>query len=110
MMDQRLPLLADQLLLIERELRALGMWSDEAPSAEALASRQPFCVDTLDFEAWLQWLFLPRMKQLLEASGPLPEASGIRPMAEERYKGREREVELLLAALGEFDRLIGAAY
>ena len=90
-MDARLPALADQLLLIERELRVLGMWSSEAPSAEALASQQPFCVDTLDFEAWLQWLFLPRMKQLLEMAGPLPAASGIRPMAEERYRGRESE-------------------
>ena len=108
-MDARLPALADQLLLIERELRVLGMWSSEAPSAEALASQQPFCVDTLDFEAWLQWLFLPRMKQLLEMAGPLPAASGIRPMAEERYRGRESEVQALLVALGEVDRLIGSA-
>jgi len=109
-MDPRVSALADQLLLIERELRVLGMWSAESPSAEALASQQPFCVDTLDFGAWLQWLFLPRMKQLLEAAGPLPTASGIRPMAEERYKGREAEVGALLAALGEFDRLIGSAH
>lgn len=108
-MDARLSALADQLLMIERELRVLGMWSSEAPSAEALASQQPFCVDTLDFEEWLQWLFLPRMKQLLEAAGRLPAASGIRPMAEERYKGRELEVKALLMALGEFDRLIGSA-
>ncbi|MDX5372266.1 MAG: YqcC family protein [Pseudomonadaceae bacterium] len=108
-MDARLSALADQLLLIERELRLLGMWSAEAPTAEALASRQPFCVDTLDFEAWLQWVFLPRMKVLLESSGPLPAASGIRPMAEERYKGREREVVTLLLVLGEFDQLIAGA-
>ncbi|WP_394561645.1 YqcC family protein [Aquipseudomonas alcaligenes] len=108
-MDARLSLLADQLLLIERELRVLDMWSVEAPSAEALASQQPFCIDTLDFEAWLQWLFLPRMKQLLESGGPLPAASGIRPLAEERYKGRDAEVGALLGALGEFDRLIGSA-
>jgi uncharacterized protein YqcC (DUF446 family) len=109
-MDSRLSALADQLLLIERELRLLGMWSAESPPAEALASQQPFCVDTLDFEAWLQWLFLPRMKQLLEAAGPLPMASGIRPMAEERYKGHEADVVALLVALGEFDRLIGSAH
>lgn len=108
-MSARLSALADQLLLIERELRVLGMWSAESPTAEALASQQPFCVDTLDFEAWLQWIFLPRMKQLLEAAGPLPAASGIRPMAEERYKGREVEMGALLVALGEFDRLIGSA-
>lgn len=108
-MDARLSAVADQLLLIERELRVLGMWSAEPPPAEALASQQPFCVDTLDLEAWLQWIFLPRMKQLLEAAAPLPAASGILPMAEERYKGRAAEVAALLAAIGEFDRLIGSA-
>jgi len=35
-MDERLPALADQLLQIERELRLLGWWSAQAPSAEAL--------------------------------------------------------------------------
>lgn len=108
-MDSRFSALADQLLLIERELRVLGMWSAESPSAEALASQQPFCIDTLDFGAWLQWLFLPRMKQLLESAGPLPSASGIREMAEMSYQGREAQVGALLAALGEFDRLIGSA-
>ncbi len=107
-MSSRIAALADQLLLIERELRVLGWWTSVSPSAEALASEQPFCVDTLSFEAWLQWLFLPRMKVLLETAAPLPTASGIRFMAEEVYRGREREVRELLNALGEFDRLIGS--
>ncbi|MBC9249568.1 pseudouridine synthase [Pseudomonas alcaligenes] len=108
-MSPRIAALADQLLLIERELRLLGLWSPQAPAAEALASREPFCVDTLPFEAWLQWLLLPRMKSLLESGGSLPTASGLLPMAEEVYKGRLGEVRALLAALGEFDRLIGSA-
>jgi uncharacterized protein YqcC (DUF446 family) len=108
-MDPRLSALADQLLLVERELRLLGWWAVDSPSVEALASQQPFCVDTLPFEAWLQWIFLPRMKQLLESAGPLPSASGIREMAEMSYQGREAQVGALLAALGEFDRLIGSA-
>lgn len=108
-MDARVPAIAEQLLLIERELRLLGWWSERAPSAEALASREPFCVDTLAFEQWLQWVFLPRMKALLESSAPLPAASGIREMVEESYRGRESEVAALLAALGEFDRLITGA-
>ncbi|HSC83542.1 MAG TPA: YqcC family protein [Pseudomonas sp.] len=108
-MTSQIAALADQLLLIERELRVLGWWAHVAPAPEALASQEPFCVDTLSFEAWLQWLFLPRMKVLLESAGPLPSASGIRYMAEEVYRGREREVLGLLNALGEFDRLIGSA-
>ncbi len=71
-MDRRVPALAEQLLLIERELRALGVWAMEAPSLEALASQEPFCVDTLSFEQWLQWIFLPRMKTILEEGGHFP--------------------------------------
>ncbi|MGH8353904.1 MAG: YqcC family protein [Pseudomonas sp.] len=108
-MDARLPALAEQLLLIERELRLLGLWAESAPSAEALGSRQPFCIDTLAFEEWLQWIFLPRMKSILESGSELPGASGIRPMAEVAYRERAVQSRALLEALGEFDRLIGGA-
>lgn len=105
-MDSRISALADQLLLVERELRVMGLWATEPPPAEAMASQQPFCVDTMDLEAWLQWIFLPRMKQLLQSGGALPTSSGIRAMAEERFSGAAKG---LLAALGEFDRLIDEA-
>ncbi|WP_295515140.1 YqcC family protein [uncultured Pseudomonas sp.] len=108
-MDERLPALADQLLQIERELRLLGWWSVHAPSAEALASQEPFCVDTLSFAQWLQWIFLPRMKLIIESNGTLPVRSGIRPMAEVVYQGDLDPVLPLLASLAEFDRLIESA-
>lgn len=108
-MEARVLALAEQLLLIERELRTLGFWTVEPPSAEALASVQPFCVDTMSLEAWLQWLFLPRMKLLLETDGPLPSASGIREMADVCYRGREAEVRGLLRELEKFDQLIQGA-
>lgn len=106
-MDARIPQIADQLLLIERQLRQLGLWAQQAPSAQALASQQPFCVDSLAFEEWLQWIFLPRLKSMLEANAPLPTASGIAAMAEQVFVGRALEVKGLIAALEEFDRLIG---
>jgi uncharacterized protein YqcC (DUF446 family) len=106
-MDPRLVDVADQLLLIEQELRSMGWWAEEPPSAEALASQAPFCVDTLAFEEWLQWIFLPRMKVILESGLELPRASGIRAMAEEAYRERLTEMGRLLEALGAFDRLIG---
>lgn len=105
-MDRRLPAVADQLLLIERELRKLDRWAAEPPAAEALASVEPFCVDTLALEEWLQWIFLPRMKALIEAGAGLPGASGIRAMAEEAFAGEGAKALGLLQALGEFDRLI----
>ncbi|GAB3370751.1 YqcC family protein [Azotobacter armeniacus] len=105
-MDVRVPVLAEQLLLIERELRVLGLWARLPPSDEALSSEQPFCVDALAFEEWLQWIFLPRMRLILESGGALPAASGIRPMAEVAYCERRAEIGRLLALLGEVDRLI----
>lgn len=108
-MDARLVAVADQLLLIERALRVQGWWSEQAPSVEALASSEPFCVDTLAFEEWLQWVFLPRMKQVIETGAVLPRASGIRPMAEVAYGDRLPQALELLVALDRFDRLIGGA-
>lgn len=105
-MDQRFPEVADHLLLIERELRSLGWWSESSPGAEALASVEPFSVDTLDFEQWLQWIFLPRMKLILENDLPLPNASGILEMAEMVYSTRQQETHRLQQLLAQFDQLI----
>jgi len=108
-MDVRFPQIADQLLLIERELRVQGWWSSVSPSAEALASIEPFAVDTLDFEQWLQWIFLPRMKAILENDLPLPNASGILAMAEMVYAQRPGQGAELQRLLAQFDQLISDA-
>ena len=41
-MDARFFDIAEQLLLIEGELRTQGWWDDVPPSAEALSSVEPF--------------------------------------------------------------------
>src|SRR3546814_13147240 len=105
-METRFPKIADQLLLSERELRVQGWWSSVSPSAEALASVEPFAVDTLDFEQWLQWIFLPRMKAILENDLPLPNASGILAMAEMVYAQRPGQGIELQRLLAQFDQLI----
>lgn len=108
-MDKRFPQIAEQLLLIERELRVLGMWKVVPPGDEELSSREPFCIDTLDFDQWLQWIFLPRMKTILEQDLALPSASGILEMAQMVYATRVSETRTLMALLAEFDRLITEA-
>ena len=105
-MDARVSMLAEHLLLIERELRLLGWWQDEAPSAEALASPEPFCVDTLTFEQWLQWIFLPRMQVLLESGAAMSSVSGIQAMGDMVYRQQPGIARRLLELLGEFDRLL----
>jgi uncharacterized protein YqcC (DUF446 family) len=107
-MDRRLPAIAEQLLLIEQALRQAGWWSDEPPGPEALASAEPFCVDTLDFEQWLQWIFLPRMKVIIEEGLALPATSGILAMAEMVYASRPGQGIALMASLRHFDLLIAS--
>ncbi|MGH8483628.1 MAG: YqcC family protein [Pseudomonas sp.] len=105
-MDPRILDIADHLLLIEHELHAQGWWSDVSPDAKALASTVPFAVDSMNFDQWLQWIFLPRMKEILEKGLPLPNASGILVMAETVYVDRPEESRELRRLLAEFDQLI----
>ena len=46
-MDVRFPAIAEQLLLIERELRVQGWWDEVSPSVEALSSVEPDRKSTL---------------------------------------------------------------
>ncbi|MFJ9993028.1 YqcC family protein [Pseudomonas putida] len=107
-MEQRILDIADHLLLIERELQVRGWWDEVSPGASALVSTVPFAVDTLSFEQWLQWIFLPRMKLILEHGHPLPNASGILIMAETVFTDRPEESRELRRLLAAFDRLIAA--
>lgn len=97
--------LADVLLELERELRALGLWSPQPPSTADLSSQEPFCLDTLDFEQWLQWVFIPRMAAIIEAGGSMPPGCNIQPMAEESLAHLGRRRHELLSILGRIDRL-----
>ena len=96
----------DVLLELEAEMRALGWWEEEKPSATALASQQPFCVDQLAFEQWLQWIFLPRMKAIVEAGQPLPTQSAIFVYAEECLRHLSSRSAHFLALMKRFDKLV----
>lgn len=90
--------------LIEFELRAAKLWSGTAPSEEAMASTMPFAVDTMAFEQWLQFIFLPKMRASID-SGQLPLGPAqIYPIAEEVYKDKA-EVKALLDAIRKFDEI-----
>ncbi|WP_111496649.1 MULTISPECIES: YqcC family protein [Marinobacter] len=97
---------ADGLLTIEVELRRLEYWEYQPPSPEALQSAQPFCVDTLTFPQWLQFIFLPRMKDLIEADRDLPAVSGIAPMAEEFFRKESVSGRVLINELARIDSIL----
>lgn len=98
--------IASLLIDIEAELRRLQQWQHESPAPEALASTEPFCVDTLTFVQWLQFIFLPRMHALAAARQLPPGRCEIKPLAEEYFGGGGLDVANLLRVLGELDSAI----
>lgn len=102
----RLHQVADAMLAIETAMRETGYWQQEAPSPAAMASRTPFCADTLAFNEWLQFVFIPRMRLLIENNADLPAASAIAPLAEQSLDERSGK-QNLVDKLRRFDRLIG---
>lgn len=98
--------LAESLFELERELRALDLWDNQRPSRDALASTQPFAVDTLEFYQWLQFIFVPRLFRLVEYRAPMPASCRVAPMAEEFFRPREEEGREVILVLERIDRLV----
>ncbi len=97
--------LAELLLKIEAELRLYDCWGDQPPSIGALQSSLPFCCDTLDVTQWLQFLFVPRMKQILDKQTELPSTCAIAPYLEECMEREAMKVGDLLEVVQQMDKI-----
>lgn len=98
--------LVRELLELEAVLRNLRLWVSEPPSAEALASVEPFACDTMGFTEWLQYIFIPRLHSLVEDGAALPEKCDITPMAEEYFKSGIEGASPVLIILRRIDSLM----
>lgn len=94
------------LQAIEQSMRDLALWQLTPPEAEAFASTEPFCIDSMLAEEWLQWVLLPRMHALLDANAPLPTRFAITPYFEEALKDRQPSCLPLLVLLQRLDSLL----
>lgn len=91
---------------LESQLQALALWQSEPPAPEALASQQPFCVDTLHFHQWLQWIMLPRLRQMLASGAALPSNSNMAVMAEHAFAQRPEDTAELLSIVQAIDECL----
>ena len=98
--------LADIILELEIALRQNQLWETEPPSSHALQSQQPFCFDTLRFSQWLQFVFIARLKSMIEGCEPLPQRSAIVAIAEENFRGVHYDASRIIRCLADFDALI----
>lgn len=96
--------LGDLLGQLEQALRVAGRWGEQSPGKQQLASREPFSVDTLTFEEWLQWVFLPKMREILVCAASIPSAL-LAPMAEQSFDRSPESLEIIVV-LHKIDQVV----
>ncbi len=109
-MTQTITQLQRQLEQLARELQRAGLWDSQVSNSKRLASCEPFCVDTLAFEQWLQWIFIPKLQEML--ANPhfrgLPNRSAIHTMASHVFKDYPQETTSVCALLKDLDGALNA--
>jgi len=91
---------------LELELKQRSLWQVAPPTAEAMASTLPFCMDTLDFHQWLQFVLIARLRQMILLQMALPAHSALYPMATEVYKQELGYHSTLIEILAELDEAL----
>ena len=90
---------------IEAEMRRIGMWSETPPTDEQMDFQEAFARDTMPFAGWLQFVFLPRVREAAEAN-EFPSSSSVGAYAVREWDGHP-EAGQLITLLSEFDPLFG---
>lgn len=90
---------------VEAEMRRIGLWSDAPLPEAAYDFRQAFAQDTMTFAQWLQFVLIPRVRQIVEQRGEFPHASMVGAQAVREFDG-DRQADTLVQLLNEFDRVI----
>ena len=88
---------------IEAEMRKIGFWQNAALRPEQMAFTQAFAMDTMTFAQWLQFIFLPRVREAV-ASKRFPGSSSVGAQAVREFDG-DHEAGRLVTLLAEFDAL-----
>lgn len=96
--------IADIVLLVEIEMRKLGIWEEFMPND--MQSSLPFACDKLSLQQWLQWIFIPRVAYYVERNMAFPHVAKIAPYAEEVLVHATFRSEELIRLLERFDRLV----
>lgn len=89
---------------IEAEIKRIGWWREEPLPPEMYQFTQAFAMDTMPYVYWLQFIFIPRVRSVVEERGQFPPASSVGGQAIREFDGQD-EAEPLVTLLCEFDAL-----
>ncbi len=89
---------------IEAEIKRTGYWSSEPLPEAAYQFQAAFAMDTMTFVQWLQFVFIPRVRDILATQGTFPSQSMVGVQAMREFDGDE-DASRLVSLLTEFDEL-----
>ena len=96
------------LIDLEADMRSVGLWEEREPEPEAFASEQPFFIDTMALNQWLQFVLIPRFRQIAVDREPLPTNCQIAPIAEEFFSAVGASSRSLIGTIQELDSLLAS--
>jgi uncharacterized protein YqcC (DUF446 family) len=89
---------------IEAEMMRIGFWQADPLRPEQYDFKAAFGMDTMAYSQWLQFVFIPRVRALLDGGGPWPATSQVGTQAIREFDG-VHEASTLISLLCEFDAL-----
>ena len=90
---------------IERELRNLNGWQAEPLPEAAYESELAFFLDTMTLYQWLQFVLVPRVKEIVDERGAFPAQSNVGALAVRELDGVDEAADLIRVLI-EFDEFI----
>ena len=93
-----------RLTAIEAEMKRSGLWQSHPLAPEQYDFQQAFAMETLAFSQWLQFIFIPRVRDIIQTRGDFPSSSSVGAQAVREFDGFE-EATGLVSMLSEFDAL-----
>lgn len=96
--------LSKKLDEIQQEMIVLNLDKLPKPTESQLNFQQAFAMDTMAYEQWLWFIFIPRVRDLIKNKEEVPKESQVGSQAVREFDGRKdrEKLELLLI---QFDNL-----
>jgi uncharacterized protein YqcC (DUF446 family) len=94
----------EKIVEIEAEMKRIGMWQEEDLPPEGYEFTGPFGMDSMAGQQWLQFILIPRVREIIAQGGQFPESSEVSTWAVREFDGIY-EAGDLVTKLYEFDRL-----
>lgn len=90
---------------LEQELKALDLWHGKLgrPAESAFLSKTPFCLDTMEFHQWLEYVLIAKLREIIDLELDLPATMITHTMAQEYYRGQWERYKNLIKILRKLD-------